>query len=360
MEARCFVAHVCGSPELTDLRTDNVVTSLRPAGRDTGTNPLEVPVQRRRPLDRRTALTSSGAPLKRTTLKPTAQPRRPAARRDTGLTPEQDAAVLDRDGNVCAVCGGPPGSIHHRANRQMGGRHGAAAARINNPGNALTLCGSGTTGCHGWITDLTGGVTREHLERLGWVVSAHHPNPADVPVWTRQYGWRLFHEDGTAANLPAPPPPYPHRPDDTRTNPPTQAGAVSAHHIARVAAILTRAHPDTVAYAGETITPIRPDRAQDRGDAAALRVMVTADMDAMAGQLADAGYGRLIRRDEMPGVIADALRLQRLADEVRAGETSPADAYDQDNLTWADAESTADALDAEAALARMMLADGAP
>jgi hypothetical protein len=39
-------------------------------------------------------------------------------------------------------------NIHHRKPRQMGG---SRMAWLNEPENLLMLCGSGTTGCHGWI-----------------------------------------------------------------------------------------------------------------------------------------------------------------------------------------------------------------
>lgn len=58
------------------------------------------------------------------------------------------AAVRERDQDRCVRCslhvnvaGG--GSIHHRQRRRDGGHR---------PCNLIVLCGSGTTGCHGWVT----------------------------------------------------------------------------------------------------------------------------------------------------------------------------------------------------------------
>lgn len=96
--------------------------------------------------------------------------------------------VRDRDDWRCARCGFRDTSkswscltTHHRRNRGMGG---STWPGINLPSNLLTLCGSGTTGCHGWVTDHP----REARE-LGLSVSMH-ADPASVPVQT----WRgLIH-----------------------------------------------------------------------------------------------------------------------------------------------------------------------
>lgn len=71
----------------------------------------------------------------------------------SGPTPAVRAIVLDRDEYRCVRCGGPIGflgdySIHHRRPRGMGG---TKRPESNLPANLLTLCGSGTTGCHGWV-----------------------------------------------------------------------------------------------------------------------------------------------------------------------------------------------------------------
>lgn len=56
--------------------------------------------------------------------------------------------VLTRDGFSCWLCGVNVGrgvySLHHRQ-----GRAGRDPHRYS---NLLTLCGTGTTGCHGWVT----------------------------------------------------------------------------------------------------------------------------------------------------------------------------------------------------------------
>lgn len=68
----------------------------------------------------------------------------------TKPTNETRRQVLHRDGFKCAICGQPIDtgwsgySIHHRRMRSQG--HGYD--NLHEPGNLLTLCGSGTTGCH--------------------------------------------------------------------------------------------------------------------------------------------------------------------------------------------------------------------
>ena len=80
------------------------------------------------------------------------------------FSPIARALILDRDGGKCFRCGRtvvwwPTGesrrpeivcaySIHHRRPRGMGGSKDPIS---DHPANGLTLCGTGTTGCHGWV-----------------------------------------------------------------------------------------------------------------------------------------------------------------------------------------------------------------
>lgn len=68
--------------------------------------------------------------------------------------------VLDRDERLCQRCGlaleGQRYSLHHRRRRQVGGHTMA---------NLVSLCGSGSTGCHGEI-----GSYRNDAVRDGWIV----------------------------------------------------------------------------------------------------------------------------------------------------------------------------------------------
>lgn len=72
--------------------------------------------------------------------------------RDTGPDRETVMAVLTRDHFRCVRCGAPAQgergwdwSLQHRKKRSAG--------VDNRPCNLIVLCGSGTTGCHGWVED---------------------------------------------------------------------------------------------------------------------------------------------------------------------------------------------------------------
>lgn len=82
--------------------------------------------------------------------------------------------VRGRSGDVCERCGSARATnMHHRKNRSQGGQWLAS--------NLLHLCGSGTTGCHGFI----GGHPVVSYEQ-GWMVR-RVADPAKSPVWL--FGW---------------------------------------------------------------------------------------------------------------------------------------------------------------------------
>ena len=86
-----------------------------------------------------------------------------------GPTGKQRDILRGRSGGMCEICGiAPATNWHHRKNRSQGGKDDLA--------NALHLDGSGTTGCHGHVTDHPA----EAYEK-GWSVRSGF-NPADVPV----------------------------------------------------------------------------------------------------------------------------------------------------------------------------------
>jgi len=75
----------------------------------------------------------------------------------TGPDRKVRALVVDRAGGCCERCGRrlqvdghwiAAYSIHHRRPRAMGG---SRRAGTNSPANLLLLCGTGTSGCHGWV-----------------------------------------------------------------------------------------------------------------------------------------------------------------------------------------------------------------
>lgn len=105
--------------------------------------------------------------------------------------------VRERDQWACAKCGAAlyrhlryPLSTQHRVARGMGGTRWPG---INRPGNLITLCGSGTTGCHGWI-EAHPDWSQAHgysVRRAGLM----DPHPEQQPVWTWQ-GWVLLLDGG--------------------------------------------------------------------------------------------------------------------------------------------------------------------
>ena len=99
-------------------------------------------------------------------------------------------AIVDRrDGWCCARCGASlectGGSRHHRKLRghcRKDERH--------TPANIVLLCGSGTTGCHGWV--------HAHpalAYEAGWLVHSYE-DPRKIPVRHRRYGVVLLADDG--------------------------------------------------------------------------------------------------------------------------------------------------------------------
>lgn len=99
--------------------------------------------------------------------------------------------VLERDRHVCVICGrgGEGLNLHHRRLRQ----HGSEAER-HLPSNLITVCGSGTTGCHGEIhADPRASYAR------GWMVHSYS-DPLTTPVDTC-HGRLLLDDEGGFTDL---------------------------------------------------------------------------------------------------------------------------------------------------------------
>lgn len=137
------------------------------------------------------------------TFRPTvakATSRKPAKRAtDTGPDAPTVDLVLDRDQHSCVLCGGGVGdrrgtdySIHHRLLRSQG---------VNNsPSNLITLCGSGTTECHGAVH------AKPKWARSfgGWLLRSTD-NPAVYPVLIeRASRWVLLTNNGYYVTTAAP------------------------------------------------------------------------------------------------------------------------------------------------------------
>lgn len=100
--------------------------------------------------------------------------------------------VYARSGGDCevrieGVCQGRATNWHHRKNRSQGG--------LWRPSNGLHLCGSGTTGCHGWITH-----EPEVSFRKGWAVRMRW-EPEDVAAFIAGR-FVLLTDDGRYEELP--------------------------------------------------------------------------------------------------------------------------------------------------------------
>lgn len=120
------------------------------------------------------------SPLKRaSSLRRTAMK---ATRQTTGPSRDVVEAVLERDQHSCVVCGhnlhgtrGLDWSIQHRRPRRQGGD---PRPETNLPANLVAVCGSGVTGCHGWIED-----RRTEAGEMGLLLHANDI-PAEHPVAT--------------------------------------------------------------------------------------------------------------------------------------------------------------------------------
>lgn len=95
--------------------------------------------------------------------------------------------VRERSGGICEVCAiAYATNFHHRKNRSQGGRW--------TPENGLDVCGSGSTGCHGFIT-----ANPKLSYEYGWAVRSRM-NPELVAVRLAGRGWTFL--DSTGAYLP--------------------------------------------------------------------------------------------------------------------------------------------------------------
>ncbi|MDQ0376624.1 hypothetical protein [Amycolatopsis thermophila] len=108
--------------------------------------------------------------------------------------------VFERAGFQCevripGVCVGGV-TYHHRKLRGQ-----CPKPDLWRPSNALAACGSGTTGCHGWIT---GHPARAY--ELGWAQLRTNEDPAKKKawIWSNNYlgfGWFLLDDRGDLTRL---------------------------------------------------------------------------------------------------------------------------------------------------------------
>jgi len=108
-----------------------------------------------------------------------------------------DEKVIARDMGACARCArhvahlerGREWSIHHRRPRGAGG---TSVAWVNEAANQIILCGSGTTGCHGWIES-----HRAEARMAGYLVPLNGVLKADeVAIRHRTLGLVYLNDEG--------------------------------------------------------------------------------------------------------------------------------------------------------------------
>ena len=112
-------------------------------------------------------------------------------------------AFFDREREACFRCRRPlrfedrgiGWSAHHRKPRGMGG---TSDPRIGNVANCLILCGSGATGCHGWVESL-----RAIAEDFGYLIrgDSRIKTPAGTPVRRMDGTLWLLRADGVAEQM---------------------------------------------------------------------------------------------------------------------------------------------------------------
>lgn len=96
------------------------------------------------------------------------------------------AAIYEAGNHRCIGCGRPDVTAQHRRPRGMGG---TSDVTKGHPANGVPLCGSGTTGCHGWAERHP-----TEAELLGWRLEAGTVTLLGAPYWTRN-GWRAWAEE---------------------------------------------------------------------------------------------------------------------------------------------------------------------
>ncbi len=94
-----------------------------------------------------------------------------------------------RDESCCVRCGayllGSPASRHHRKRRSQ-----ASRMEVHSPANLIDLCGTGTTGCHGWVH-----AHPEEARESGWLLRSTD-SPERTPMLHALYGWVLLDDQG--------------------------------------------------------------------------------------------------------------------------------------------------------------------
>lgn len=73
---------------------------------------------------------------------------------------------------------------------------GTTDPAINDPRNLVTLCGSGTTGCHGWVES-----QRDRARQLGWLIDSLSDEQLDRPIRLGEHLWVYLDAHGHATTV---------------------------------------------------------------------------------------------------------------------------------------------------------------
>lgn len=99
--------------------------------------------------------------------------------------------VLGRGEYKCERCRqdflGKAISIHHRRPRMMGG---SKNLDLHRPANLIALCGSGTSGCHGWVES-----NRSEARTFGYLIQKVEA-ACEIPFKDLNGDWWLIDDDG--------------------------------------------------------------------------------------------------------------------------------------------------------------------
>lgn len=125
-----------------------------------------------------------------TTMRPTTATSAPTTHAGAAggvFNPTARAAILQVGDGRCIGCGRVDVTCQHRRARGMGGTDNLA---LGHPANGVPLCGSGTTGCHGWVE------AHPRMARLLGYALEPGESALDAPFFDRTYGgWRRWTVD---------------------------------------------------------------------------------------------------------------------------------------------------------------------
>lgn len=98
--------------------------------------------------------------------------------------------VRTRDAGVCRRCGHLATNKQHRIGRGMGGTN---RTDVNSAAALVLMCGSGTTGCHGWAT-----THPDEAYATGWAIRRSDTRPpSEIPLTDLRGHTFLLADDGS-------------------------------------------------------------------------------------------------------------------------------------------------------------------